>query len=204
MCENVLSYFQLYVGLKLHFNNKDYDFFKFKGRNRNINISTVRKRNDYGIFCSLVKKYNKIEFIEILLSNLLTNNTLYIGDLYFNSDTEETYHKWKKKQINIYQTIESEVNDMAILLKENKKKMPCLFSTVNCDYPSIFRMMRQNIITLETYISHDICFGFMGKFDKTYKDDIIVKDSHLIIRKYQPFLSLEKRRLIDIFKQSYF
>lgn len=78
--ENVVDAFRDYVGIKLHFNNKQYTFSP--GGLRKLTADTVMKRKDIEQIIKFSKIFNKRdERIQYLISMFKNNPDLWIGEM---------------------------------------------------------------------------------------------------------------------------
>ena len=87
--------FGIYNALKLHFTQESYDYFKYNGKT-NVSLSSFENRKDKWHFTKLSKKFNlKDDLVSFIVSNLVNNEKLWIGDL-LNEDADVHHMKWKK------------------------------------------------------------------------------------------------------------
>ena len=90
--------YQAYLGMKSHFTNPKYDFFRYGGKSR-ATMASFNKRKDKYWFEKTSRKYSDQEVIDFLLSNFINANNpqnLWIGEI-INSG-ERTYAEWKMRQ----------------------------------------------------------------------------------------------------------
>ena len=187
--------YQAYLGMKSHFTNPKYDFFRYGGKSR-ATMASFNKRKDKYWFEKTSRKYSDQEVIDFLLSNFVnaTNpQNLWIGEI-INSG-ERTYAEWKMRQQSLtYMFTEQSEN----LLSEND-----LEKVFNCSkgHPIVLKKYLGGEISLETLSILEKVFSFKGKFDKKLKDPVWETVS-MKLKKYLPFLNINvfqfKKILRDI------
>ena len=190
--------YQAYLGMKSHFTNPKYDFFRYAGKSR-ATIASFNKRKDKYWFEKTSRKYSDQEVIDFLLSNFVnaTNpQNLWIGEI-INSG-ERTYAEWKMRQQSLtYMFTEQSEN----LLSEND-----LEKVFNCSkgHPIVLKKYLGGEISLETLSILEKVFSFKGKFDKKLKDPVWETVS-MKLKKYLPFLNINvfqfKKILRDILNE---
>ena len=175
--------YQAYLGMKSHFTNPKYDFFKYGGKSR-ATMASFNKRKDKYWFEKTSRKYSDQEVIDFLLSNFVnaTNpQNLWIGEI-INSG-ERTYAEWKMRQQSLtYMFTEQSEN----LLSEND-----LEKVFNCSkgHPVVLKKYLGGEISLETLSILERIFSFQKNFDKKLTDPVWETVS-MKLKKYLPFLNI--------------
>ena len=114
--------YTLYLGIKLHFTSKDYNFIKYNGKVK-ADIKSFLKRKDKYHFGKLYKEY-KDNLQDFYIANLSVRDQ-WAGDL-LNEDADRVYKDWKKRNQKLSYLFETEVSDQLrkykidTLLKVNK------------------------------------------------------------------------------------
>jgi hypothetical protein len=186
--------YQAYLGIKNHFTNPKYDYFKYK--KTRATLTSFNKRKDRYFFEKTSRKYSDKEIVDFLVSNFIVADnpqSIWIGEI-INSG-ERNYQEWMKRQ-----------QSLSYLFKEQSTE---LFSEVkledalNCSkgHPPILKKFLSGKICIETLVIYDIIFLFGNKFDRKLLDPVWETVS-LKIKKYMPFLNIDvfqyKRILRDI------
>ena len=71
--------FKVYLGVKLHFTTKTYDYVKYEGK-VNCKLETFTKRNDRYFFHKLSKQYGQDNILDFFVANFLTfSKKLFFG-----------------------------------------------------------------------------------------------------------------------------
>tara|TARA_Y100001968_G_scaffold274073_1_gene267068 strand:+ start:1367 stop:1957 length:591 start_codon:yes stop_codon:yes gene_type:complete len=175
--------YRAYLGMKSHFTNPKYDFFKYGGKSR-ATMASFNKRKDKYWFEKTSRKYTDQEVIDFLLSNFVnaTNpQNLWIGEI-INSG-ERTYAEWKMRQQSLtYMFTEQSEN----LLSEND-----LSKVFSCSkgHPLLLKKYLGGEISLETLSILEKIFSFQKNFDKKLTDPVWETVS-MKLKKYLPFLNI--------------
>jgi hypothetical protein len=175
--------YRAYLGMKSHFTNPKYDFFKYGGKSR-ATITSFNKRKDKYWFEKTSRKYTDQEVIDFLLSNFVnaTNpQNLWIGEI-INSG-ERTYADWKMRQQSLTYMFKEQSEN---LLSEND-----LSKVFSCSkgHPLLLKKYLGGEISLETLSILEKIFSFQKNFDKKLTDPVWETVS-MKLKKYLPFLNI--------------
>jgi hypothetical protein len=180
-----------YMAIKKHFTTESYDFFKYGGKIKST-YDTFKTKQDAFFFQKLSKKK---EYKEIILSNMLVNPKIWIGDL---SDTpgEENYLEWKKR-------MESLSYRFKIDLKKMKDDFASNFLVQSGCSPFVVDLLRRKEISLETFtilshITNSIDFWEKKVVDRFVFDDILRSS-----KKYYPFIEFDKKKFVQMTKDRF-
>lgn len=180
--------YSLFMSVKMHFQTKNYDFFKYKAK-LNLKRDSFETRRDRPYFQRLSKRKDLKEY---LLSNFLESDVKWIGDL-FTDKSEEIYKEWQKRNQSINYMIKTEVSQL-------DEEFVSYFKVTNGQHPKLLKMYKQRKISIETLTALNELLNFFPIWDKKIEDQIIwpsIRDKCL---KYQPFLVYDKLSLKDQLK----
>lgn len=180
-----------YLGIKLHFTSEAYDYTKYQGRVK-TNKSSFDKRNDKYQFNKLAKLYDDKDLEKLLISNFLVKNITWAGELLTPEATEAA-----SKMKSIHESLSYIFSKDIDFLFNKMEQKETVFTGKN---PSLIKHVRQNNITLETFIILTEIFNLNKKFDNILKDDIIWQELKTKARKYASFLIFDKDKMKNIFK----
>jgi hypothetical protein len=189
--------YQAYLGIKNHFTNPKYDYFKYK--KTRATLTSFNKRKDKYFFEKSSRKYSDKEIVDFLVSNFIVADnpqSIWIGEI-INSG-ERNYQEWMRRQ----QSLSYLFKEQSIELFSEVK----LEDALNCSkgHPPILKKFLSGKICIETLVIYDIIFLFGNKFDKKLLDPIWETVS-LKIKKYKPFLNTDifqyKKLLRDIINE---
>lgn len=183
--------YTLYLAIKQHFSNENYDFFQYNGKVR-ASIKTYNKRNDRYFFEKLSRKYDKQELIEYFVATFIIDSGIWIGDLKQKADNN--YSQWKARINSLSYRFQEELKQ----LTQNQHLYECIRSENNKHSP-IVKAYIKGELSLETLFIMDDILHFMT--DSEY--DPVLKEINLKIKKYRPFFEYNKNYFIELMKEIY-
>ena len=175
--------YQAYLGLKNHFSNPKYDYFKYK--KTRATLTSFNKRKDRYFFEKTSRKYGDKEIVEFLVANFVSTDnpqSIWIGEI-INSG-ERTYQEWMKRQQSLTYLFKEQSSE---LFSENEFE-----SIFDCSrgHPPVLKKFLSGKISIETLVIYHRIFLFGNTFDKKLLDPVWEIVS-LKIRKYNPFLNID-------------
>ena len=187
-----------YLALKLHFTT-DYDYFRYGGKTRAMTNESFEKRKDTFFFRKIERRYNDQELTDFFVSNFVDNNkTKWIGEL-SNVNAEKTYANWKKRIQSFSYMFEQ---DLLIAKEKLRIANPAeLWEPIAGAHPEILKLYLGKKISIETLIGSNIVLNYLPKWDREIKDTIIWPDISKSIRKYSPFIHMNKIDLTKTIKK---
>jgi len=185
--------YTLYLGIKLHFYSKDYDFVKYNGKVKS-DINSFLKRKDKYHFGKLYRTY-KNELQDFYIANLSLKDK-WAGDL-LDNECEKVYIEWKKRNQKLSYMFNTEVSDL--LRKRNIQKV---LEVKNGQHPILLKEFLAKKISLETICIMDEIIGFTKDWDRLISEKVVYPDVMLKINKYKSFISYDhntyKKELIEL------
>ena len=172
--------YKIYLALKLHFTTESYDITKHKFAAKGKK-ETFMKRKDLIVLRKLARDFDRQTIIDILVANFVTGDRW--GGM-FDTESMKTYERWKARQQSMGYTFEQDLNTIQTRMDiENIED-----ATVDTQHPLILKMLLGRQITLETVVILNKGLNFCND----YNDDLILKDTCLLINKYSPFMKSTK------------
>ena len=170
-----------YLGLKNHFTNPKYDYFKYH-RKTKASITSFNKRKDKYFFEKSSRKYSDKEIVDFFVSNFVSADNpqnLWIGEI-INSG-ERTYAEWMRRQQSLTYLFKEQSNELFLETK--------LEDVFKCSkgHPIILKRFLSGNLSLETFVIYERIFQFSQDFDKKLLDPVWETVS-LRLKKYAPFL----------------
>tara|TARA_B110000503_G_scaffold93964_1_gene141681 strand:- start:304 stop:912 length:609 start_codon:yes stop_codon:yes gene_type:complete len=180
-----------FLALRKHFTTDSYDYFKYNGKVR-ANRETFMSRPDAYSFAKLAKKD---DYVNLIMSNLLINNKVWVRDL-LDSECEARHTNWKKRVESLGYIFKSELAHCDDEYKRN-------FISKDGQHPHVMTLFLQRKISLETFtiLAHSAnIFSYWQEkvVDKHVSFDIINKS-----RKYKPFLDYNEERFAKLIKDHF-
>lgn len=185
---NEFDAYCLYVSLKSHFNNKNYDFFKYSGKIKSATPESFKKRKDGIFFMKLAKHPNPQDF---LVANMVVSENNWIGNLAYSEEAEKTYREWAKRKQSFSYVFEQD-------LKKLNEDFNSNFKVENNTHPPILKLYLGKKICLETLVVLMEITGVKHVLDQKMKDDPIWDKVSMKIKKYSPFVTFDREKIRKI------
>ena len=142
------------------------------------------KRKDLIVLRKLARDFDRQTIIDILVANFVTGDRW--GGM-FDTESMKTYERWKARQQSMGYTFEQDLNTIQTRMDiENIED-----ATVDTQHPLILKMLLGRQITLETVVILNKGLNFCND----YNDDLILKDTCLLVNKYTPFIGKSTKNL---------
>lgn len=181
--------FGIYNSLKLHFSQESYDYFKYNGKT-NVTLSSFENRKDKWHFTKLSKKFNnKDDLIFFIVSNLLINEKLWIGDL-LNEESDVIYLNRKKVIQSLSYIFENDCNK---LFSETSNPNDIIMVKEG-EHPKLLTSYMRKEIEIETICILNMILNFFPMWTKKIKDTIIWPSHRMRILKYNDFLNKDQTK----------
>ena len=181
----VYDAYTLYLGIKLHFHSKDYDFIKYNGKVKS-DINSFLKRKDKYHFGKLFKTH-KQELQDFYIANLSLKD-LWAGDL-LDNECVKVYKDWKNRNQKLTYLFETEVADL--LRKRNINKV---LEVKNGQHPILLKEFLGKKISLETMCILDEIIGYTNDCERLISENLVYPDIQNKINKYKSFVSVDIKK----------
>ena len=175
--------YKIYLALKLHITTESYDVTKHKFAAKGKK-ETFLKRKDLLVLRKLARDFTRQTIIDILVANFVSGDRW--GGM-FDTESMETYKKWNANKQKIAYTFEQDLNSIQLRMEKDNIED----ATVATGHPLIFKMLLGKQITLETVVILNKELNFVNDF----KDDLILKDTCLLVNKYTPFIGKNTKNI---------
>ena len=182
--------YRAYLALRLHFTTPTYDVIKQQGRVR-ASKQSFFKRKDLFAINKISKEYSDKEVVDFLVANFVS------GDRWggvFDSEAKETYLEWKKRIESITYTFDKDLSTLLRIMEKNDVEFDTLFQPINGSHPAILKLYLKKSVSIETLVILNKLNKFVDFLDKKLDKDIVWPDVSRIIKKYQPFLKVDKEK----------
>lgn len=197
---NAYDAYRKYVAIKLHFQQKDYDYFKFAGVAK-VSREKFETRNDKYFFQRIAKVYNEEQFEQLLVANFILNKSGWIGDI-FSDDGRKRLLEWKKTQQSLEYLFEQDLQTIKQLIDDTEiSSFDDLFLCQDGEWPELVTMALQNAIRIETFIIMNKVLNFFPKIDSKIADTIVWPELKQLCVKYSPFIKVDVKRYKKIMRK---
>jgi|KBSMisStaDraftv2_1062788.scaffolds.fasta_scaffold514887_2 hypothetical protein len=188
---NQFEAYQMFNALKQHFTS-DYDYHKYHGK-MNLSPSNFQGRKDKFFFAKLLKHKDPFGLV---LSNLIKNSKLWVGEL-FSEDCQEVYADWNKRQQSLSYSILQETNEMVTNFNDN-------FVIKEHSHPWLLAQYIRGKVSLELLVILDCLVCFTPQWNKKMAGDPVWNEAYRKMIKYKPFLKYDKEAMRDIFLKRFY
>ena len=189
--------YKVYIALKLHFTTDNYDIIKNKGRIK-ASKHAFAKRKDLFSIRKISKTYNDEEITNFLVSNFVSGNRW--GGV-FDSDAGKTYLAWKGRIESLSYIFTRELDELINNLETEGFTLQDAFTISNSQHPLLLKAYLRKTISIETLVILEKIYPYVEEFDTQLQGDILWPDISRMIRKYKPFLRIDKEKYNGIFRK---
>ena len=168
--------YQLYLAVKLHFKNEDYDFIKYNARVK-ADLSSFMKRNDKFHFAKLSRTY-KHELKDFYVANL-SQGDYWAGEL-LEKEAQNRFTEYKKRKQKLSHMFEQEVKELL-----EKKTIQEVLTCSNGQHPYLLKQFLGKKISIETMCILNDITDYSITWNKLIKENIVYPDTYHKIKKYR-------------------
>jgi len=189
--------YKMYIALKLHFTTDNYDITKRNGKVK-ASRQAFAKRKDLFSIRKISKTYTDEEVANFLVSNFVSGDRW--GGM-FDSEAGKTYVEWKGKMESLTYNFTKELDAIIHELEVGGNKIEDAFMITKAQHPYILKAYLRKSISIETLVILDKVFPYIETFDDKLSADILWPDVSRLVKKYKPFLRIDKDRYHAIFRE---
>ena len=197
--ERSYEVYRYYLALKLHFTTDQYDAIKHNGRVR-TSKQAFYKRRDLLSLQRVAENYSDKEIVDFLVANFTS------GDRWggvFDTQAKERYMSWKKRIESLTYVFEMEIGKLQEWCDRiNSDNFDTCFKCSSNNHPYIIKAYLRGDVSIETLVILEKIKGFTNQLDAVLNTDLIWPDLSRTIKKYMPFLSIDKEKYSGIFRRA--
>lgn len=173
--------------LKLHFTTK-YDYIKYHGKTRFQVHEKFLMRKDRMLYYRIGCKYGSNRIVQFFIANMIKNPGKWIADFY-GEGPDEVYSDWVTRTESVTRFFGEDMEHVFGWCRDNGVDPKTIMVAENGKYPRLFDFLIKDLIYPETYVIMDKLTGFINAANC---DDAIWNDWNLRMRKYSPFLKIDR------------
>jgi len=173
-----------YLAYKNHFTKEKYDYQRYGGKSR-AKIDSFYKRKDRYFFEKMSRKYKDPEIKNFFLANFVNTDNpqgLWIGNIMRSGET--VYKEWQKRNESLFYQFKQKSDQLMDQYTYDE------FFDASKGHPPI---LKEHLASAEEMCVYEKLFGYCKDYDKQL-DDPVWKVVGLKIRKYLPFLNIDKEK----------
>lgn len=190
----------MYLAVKAHFTNMDYDFFEYNGRIRGTTLEKFAAKSYYSVICRLSQQYEGHELIYYYVSNMLYNSGQHIFDI--DSDGKRIYNEYVRRKESRTYSFKQEIGK----IRDELEKLQltdfwCSIDVVDGQHPLLLQMFVGGYVSPETMCILFQIKDYISIWDKSIKDALLHPMVAAQIKKYSPFVRIKNhapfKQIID-------
>jgi|ETNmetMinimDraft_4_1059912.scaffolds.fasta_scaffold39853_3 hypothetical protein len=188
--------YKMYLGLRLHFNDKSYDYIKYNGA-VNCSKDSFMQRSDRYFFHKMGKKYNG-ELEPFLVSNFASGSNVNPKWLTTN-EAETNYSNWKKNQQSITRKFDQDLKKCLDIYDS----FGIMFITESKNsHPPIVKLIQQKKLSIESAIILDHFLNWIDYVNREVgsEDEWVWPSISKMLRKCKPFIKFNETKCKEILK----
>jgi len=189
--------YRYYLALKLHFTTDNYDVIKNQGRIKASKQAFAKRKDLYSI-AKIAKSFSEKEVVDFLVANFVSGDRW--GGI-FDNNSKDCYLEWKKRIESLQYNFTKDLDNLIIFCEINNISFEQLFYVSKNEHPYIIKEYLRKNISIETMVILDKLLNYTEKFDLDLDDKIIWPNISRIIKKYKPFLKINKENYNGIFRR---
>jgi hypothetical protein len=181
--------YQLFLSIKMHFTQPNYDFFKYQGK-VNASFDSFNKRRDKYYFAKLAKHKDALGY---LVAQYASGNFAgWVRDL-FTEEAEQIYTQYLARQQSITYNFQTDIQKL-------ENGFISKFKVVGGQHPEILTMLKRSSISIETFTILDIHLKFFTLWDTRIEDTVLWPSIRDRCLKYRPFIKYDKEKIKSIIR----
>ena len=181
--------YKLFLAVKMHFTQPNYDFFKYNGK-VNANLDAFNRRRDKYHFAKLAKHKDPMGYL--VAQYTAGNFTGWAGDL-FVEETERIYTQYLARQLAITYNFQTD-------LEKLEEGFISKFKVKDGQHPEALVMYRRGNITIETFTILNNQLHFFQLWDIRIDDTVLWPSIRERCLKYRPFLHYDTVKIKSILR----
>ena len=176
--------YKLFLAVKMHFTQPNYDYFKYNGK-VNANLDSFNRRRDKFHFAKLAKHKDPLGY---LVSQYVNGDfTGWVGDL-FTEEAERVYTQYLARQQAVTYNFQSD-------LRKLDDDFISKFKVKDGQHPEALVMFRRGLLSIETFTILNDILSFFKLWDTRIDDTVIWPSIRERCLKYRPFLNYDKVKI---------
>lgn len=180
-----LELYQVFLGMKLHFTQKSYDYSKYGPRK----CGEEAMGKYFVLAGALSRKFANRDALETRLVALFKNKVVWLNEI----ATPEA-EKAERVHLGLMKTLSYQFQNDLSLIKEESPDIIEAFSIENkFSIPLVSTLLLRKEISLETFCILDDLIGFSAHIN-----DLVWKDEHLRVSKYKSFFKPDLKEMSKI------
>jgi len=191
--------FKVYLGVKLHFTTKTYDYVKYEGK-VNVKLETFTKRNDRYFFYKLSKQYGQNDILDFFVANFASDSKGWIGNL-LQRDGKDVFLDYKKRKESFIYHFRSDCTSIVNDFHARGISFDDGFLCHSGQHPRFLRLLIQKKLSLQTAIVFDHFLSFSKNWTKEITEKVVWPKISSTLTRLKPFMRFNETECKMIMKE---
>jgi hypothetical protein len=181
--------YKLFLAVKMHFTQPNYDFFKYNGK-VNAQLDAFNRRRDKYHFAKLAKHKDPLGYLVAQYTSGNFNG--WAGDL-FAEEAGRIYLDYLARQQSITYNFQSDLGKL-------EEGFISKFKVKDGQHPEALVMFRRGNISIETFTILNNHLNFFQLWDTRIDDTVLWPSIRERCLKYRPFIHYDKAKIKSILR----
>jgi len=193
--------YKVYLGVKLHFTSKTYDYIKYGGK-VNATLDSFTKRKDRYFFHKLSTKYGQTDILDFFVANFLADRKGWIGNLLAN-DGRDVYLAYKKRKEAFTYHFRSDCVLVNNDFSNSGLSFDGGFLPPEGQHPRLLQLLIQRKIGYQTAVVFDHFLSFVKNWNVEIKEKFVWPEIASTITRLKPFINFNATECKLIMKETF-
>jgi len=191
--------YKVYLGVKLHFTTKTYDYIKYGGK-VNATLDSFTKRKDRYFFHKLSTKYGQDNILDFFVANFLADSKRWVGNLLEN-DGRDVYLDYRKRK----EAFTYHFRNDCILVRNDFTARGLSFDNgflaIDGQHPRLLRLLIQKKLAIQTAVVFDHFLSFVKNWNVEIKEKFVWPEIASKVTRVKPFINFNATECKLIMKE---
>jgi hypothetical protein len=191
--------YKVYLGVKLHFTSKTYDYIKYGGK-VNATLDSFTKRKDRYFFHKLSTKYGQDNILDFFVANFLADSKRWVGNLLEN-DGRDVYLDYRKRK----EAFTYHFRNDCVLVRDDFSARGLSFDNgflaIDGQHPRLLRLLIQKKLAIQTAVVFDHFLSFVKNWNVEIKEKFVWPEIASKVTRVKPFINFNATECKLIMKE---
>ena len=191
--------YKVYLGVKLHFTTKTYDYIKYGGK-VNATLDSFTKRKDRYFFHKLSTKYGQDNILDFFVANFLADSKRWVGNLLEN-DGRDVYLDYRKRK----EAFTYHFRNDCVLVRDDFSARGLSFDNgflaIDGQHPRLLRLLIQKKLAIQTAVVFDHFLSFVKNWNVEIKETFVWPEIASKVTRVKPFINFNATECKLIMKE---
>ena len=177
--------YKVYLGVKLHFTSKSYDYIKYGGK-VNATLDSFTKRKDRYFFHKLSTKYGQDNILDFFVANFLADSKRWVGNLLEN-DGKDVYMDYRKRKEAFTYHFRNDCVSISNDFISRGLSFDDGLCSPNGQHPRLLQLLIQKKIGYQTAVVLDYFLSFVKNWNVEIKEKFVWPEIASKVTRVKPF-----------------